>query len=591
MNAASGGGLGVAQAEAARVLISSLADAGVRDLVIAPGSRSTPLVLAAIAEPRLSIAELIDERAAAFFALGQARVSGRPSVLLTTSGTAGAHAYPAVLEAEASNLPLLVMTADRPLELQNCGALQTIDQRELFGRHVRACLEISLADRRGLERVAAQAVAYGLAHLNVKASKPLETELSSAPARSPLRISRGRVVPDAAMLDELSRYAEEHERGMIVAGPLPLSAVKMREAVFALSERTGWPLLAEATSQLRFTRTRPKTACDVFEPLLRSPRFRGANRPTFVLQLGAMPTSSAYDAWMRELDTESSGPGPRADRESLPFTRVIVAEHGVPDATSRANWVVNADPLEVVAGIRASRKPGSWAAGFVEEERRARAVIAAEVERGGEAAIAHAVVASLPDEALLMAGNGLPIRHLDLFASGDLSRAAVLSQRGASGIDGLISGAAGAASVAGCRRRSTRGDGWAGVAGPGAEDRPVVALLGDVSMLHDLHGLAAAKMIKTPLVLVVINNDGGRIFEQLPIGAHAASERFTTPHGTSFEHAAALFGVSYQSSGNATELRALLRSALQNPGATLIEARVGPHDARDAYARVWRSFP
>lgn len=553
MNAA----LGLAQAEAARVLIASLADAGVRELVIAPGSRSTPLVLAAIAEPRLSITELIDERAAAFFALGQARVTGRPSVVLTTSGTAGAHAYPAVLEAEASDLPLLVMTADRPLDLQGCGALQTIDQRELFGRHVRACLEISLADRRGLERVAAQAVAHGLAHLNVKASKPLEAEAPAPPPRSPVRISRGLNAPDEATLEELSRYAETHERGIIVAGPLPLGAVKMRDAVIALSERTGWPLLAEATSQLRYTGARPKTACDVFEPLLRSPRFREAHRPTFVLQLGAMPTSSAYDAWMRELDGK--------------MARVILSEHGVPDATSRANWIVNADVAEVVAGIRASRKPGAWAASFVEEERRARAVIAAEVERGGEAAIAQAVVASLPEEALLLAGNGLPIRHLDLFATGELSRAAVLSQRGASGIDGLISGSAGAASVAG--------------------GRPVVALVGDVSMLHDLHGLAAAKLIRTPLVVVVINNDGGRIFEQLPIGAHAASARFTTPHGMTFEHAAAMFGVNHRACTNAAELRALLRAALQNPGATLIEARVGPHDARDAYARVWRSVP
>jgi 2-succinyl-5-enolpyruvyl-6-hydroxy-3-cyclohexene-1-carboxylate synthase len=199
---------------------------------------------------------------------------------------------------------------------------------------------------------------------------------------------------------------------------------------------------------------------------------------------------------------------------------------------------------------------------------KARAVTSAEVEAGGEAAIAHAVIASAREDALVMVANGLPIRHLDLFAGGELARVSVLAQRGASGIDGLISAAAGSASVAG--------------------GRPVIALLGDVAALHDVGGLAAAKTINTPLAIVVIHNDGGRIFEQLPIGEHRASERFTTPHGTNFQHAAALFGVPFVSTST-RELRAHLETAQGRAGPTLIEARVEPHDARDAYARIFRS--
>src|SRR5262249_8352671 len=149
------------------------------------------------------------------FALGQARVTNRPSLMLTTSGTAGAHAYPAILEAEASNLPLLVATADRPLELQSCGALQTIDQRDLFGRHVRAAIEIDLGDLRALERAAAQAVAARLAHLNIKARKPLETETNFGPPRRGVRIAETKPLADPQIIEELEQHLAEHERGLI----------------------------------------------------------------------------------------------------------------------------------------------------------------------------------------------------------------------------------------------------------------------------------------------------------------------------------------------------------------------------------------
>jgi 2-succinyl-5-enolpyruvyl-6-hydroxy-3-cyclohexene-1-carboxylate synthase len=545
-----------AQAQAARALLSSLADAGLTHAVISPGSRSTPLVLAALAEPRIAITEIIDERSAAFFALGRARVTGRPSLMITTSGTAGAHAYPAVIEAALAGVPLIVLTADRPLELQGCGALQTVDQRDLFGRHVRGAFELVLADNLAVERVAAQAFQAALfpepgpVHLNVQARKPLEAEPGELRGRATPRFGAVRVVPEPAVIEELERAAIEHERGLIVAGPMPLSAAEMARDLEMLSDRTGWPILAEATSQLRFTGRRPALACDVFEPLLRSPKFRAEHEPSLILQLGAFPTSSGYEAYLSE--------HPRVKR-------VVIAAHGYPDPLGTASRIVACDPAEVLSRL-SSRPRGktAWAESFLAAEAQAKERVLAELERG-EAAIAHEVVASARPGALVVAANGLPIRHLDLFAFG--ADVGVLSQRGASGIDGLLSGAAGAASA--------------------SNERPVILLAGDVAALHDVSGLFAARRVEAPLAIVVIHNDGGRIFEMLPIGAHAASERFTTPHGTDFAHAAALFGVRFHSVEDRAELRLRLLEAQARPGATLIEARVDPHDARDCYARLF----
>jgi 2-succinyl-5-enolpyruvyl-6-hydroxy-3-cyclohexene-1-carboxylate synthase len=233
----------------------------------------------------------------------------------------------------------------------------------------------------------------------------------------------------------------------------------------------------------------------------------------------------------------------------------------LPDPTNSAALVINLDPAELVDHIRCARRPSAWAQAFVEGSKRARAIAEREVDRG-EAAIVHRVLRDAPRDAIVLFGNGLPIRHADLFAGGELADVAVLSQRGASGIDGLISGAAGAASAGG--------------------GRPVIAVVGDVSAIHDLGGLLVARTVSSPLVIVVINNDGGRIFEQLPIGAHPEIDRFTTPHGLELINAAPFFGIRTTAIENFAE-------AATTPGAILIESTVNPHDARDAYARIWRS--
>jgi len=570
----------------ARLLFDSLADAGVRHVVLSPGARSTPFVLAAAAQPRLRLHDVIDERAAAFFALGQARVTGEPSVLLCTSGSAAAHYLPAVIEADQAGVPLLVVTADRPVELLHAGANQTIDQRLLFEGYARRVVDVGAPDAapsamRGLRRLATQSVALtkapnpGVAHLNLRARKPLEptgaeslaaraleSQLQTLLAVAVSRVTESELVPPAAAVEELARRCLEAKRGVIVAGPAPAIQAAARHAVARLALATGFPLLADAASQLRFAG--PQWPAEVvrietYDWLYRLPAADDLWRPDFVLQLGSTPTSAA---WERLLDRH---PG---------IARAVVAPRGWPDPHGSAGDFVHADIAatcerlaDAVDRCRPAGRPvtGDFALALDSAQTRVRRAIEAKLRASngalGEGAVARLAAAALPAGAWLALGNSLPIRNADAYCSGLVAELRVLSQRGASGIDGLVSGAAGAASVA---------------------DAPVMLLVGDISALHDIGGLALAGSARVPLVIVIVNNGGGRIFEQLPLARVAGEQtmaHFTTPHRFDFALAARLYGHAFARAGTTGELGEALAAAVRRPGCTVIEAVVAPHGA------------
>jgi 2-succinyl-5-enolpyruvyl-6-hydroxy-3-cyclohexene-1-carboxylate synthase len=581
----------------ARALMNGLQSAGVTDAVVSPGSRSTPLVLAAV-ECGLRLFDVIDERSAAFFALGQARVSGRPSLVIATSGTAGAHHFPAVIEASASYVPLISITADRPGELQGSGALQTIDQLGLFGRHVRAFHEIAADDREGairaLENLGAQAVLEashplpGAVHLNFKARKPLEPEASFDGGCGALGSGRPatltiapRSVPPKEAIAEIAMRIAGAARGLVIGGPgvvrsaHPEAIARARRTIFGFVRRTGFPLLAEATSQLRFADAHTLEGvggCDRFDAILRSEQDQRTLEPELIIQLGMTPTSGGLEKLITTHRTTH---------------RIVVAPYGWNDPDRSAAAVVAADIEEtaerlaealeripVAPSTAESRK--RWAAEWTARSARAARIIDRVEPTGAlnEGEIARELVRRAPERSILMLGNGLAIRHVDTFAARGANDLVVLSQRGASGIDGLISGAAGSASRAAC---------------------PTSLLFGDVALLHDVGGLFAARAIVSPLVLVAIHNDGGRIFEQLPIAIHPGVDdtiraHFTTPHGLSFAHAARMYGVAHRAVVTLDELSAALQEAYEKPACTLIEARVEPSDATDRYERIWREI-
>ena len=584
------------QTEWARLLIASFADAGVRHVVLSPGSRSTPFVLAAAAHPELVCYDVVDERSAAYFALGQARVTGKPSLLICTSGTAGANYLPAVIEAELSYVPLLVLTADRPVDLVACGANQTIDQTKLYGDHVRRFFDLGQGDAelralRALRRSVAQAVAASLhpepgpVHLNARAKKPLEPVKATTPEeqrlhdqvdallRRPLPSSPvPRLAADPVALDELAEACRSATRGLIVAGPAPLSQAGDAGAVSELARRTGFPILADSTSQLRYRGSRKDgpVFVDGFGFLLGNEAFRRNHRAELVLQVGRAPTSGA---WERYLD------------ENLEAEHWLIGPYGWNDPQSTATHRLVAKVASAVGGLlerlESAASESAWANSFRDAETRVRQAVDRELsgeERLTEGGVARHVVECLPKGGLLVVGNSLPIRELDLYGHGTEAELFVASQRGTSGIDGVTSGAFGAASVGG---------------------RPGVLLVGDVSFLHDLSGLGSARHVAEPLVVVVVQNRGGRIFEMLPVASHPSAEGETfdhwlTPHDHDFSHAAALFGLPFVRVETPGELQDALRRTLERPGVSLVEAVVPPHGAleqnrRLAEERRWRS--
>ncbi len=557
----------------ARCLLRGLRDAGVTDLVVSPGSRSTPFLAAALAE-ELRCHPVIDERAAGFFALGMARATSHPVALLCTSGTAAAHYYPAVIEAATAHTPLVVLTADRPPELHHCSAPQTIDQLHLYGTHAHFIdlgppddTELSL---RALRRKAHQAVtlAHTLpVHLNCPARKPLEPADPSPFTPPPLHPStRSPVAPfpfpaptlhaSAPAIAALAAACTAATRGLIVAGPAPLAHRALRPLATRLAAITGFPLLAEATSQLRLCPPTAAPRCDAFDLLYRATP--SARTPDLIIQLGTPPTSAALGALFA------------AHRPP----RWVLTDRGWPDPWSDAAAIVTGDPADtlhrLIDALAHLRRPvTTWADHLAAADRTAWTCVEAElgrrIDRMHEGQATRAAVAALPPNALLALGNSLPVRLVDTWCPAGTAVIDVLSQRGASGIDGLIAGAAGSAA---------------------ATNRPTALLLGDVSFAHDLAALAVARHAPAPLALIVLDNAGGRIFERLPVAASAPLtahlERFwLTPPAVDMAAAAAAYGVPAVTADTPAALAAAVTTALARPGCTVIRAPIDPSPAAD----------
>ncbi len=573
----------------ARLFVRALADAGVRDLVVSPGSRSTPLALAASAERALRCHVHVDERVAGFFALGQARATGRPTALVCTSGTAGSHWVPAAVEASIAGVPLVCITADRPWEAYDCASPQTVDQHDVLGAHARHRAELgtpnpSPSALRAVARIAAQCVHRarwpmpGAVHLNARFRKPLEPvdvptpepweplveALLSRPAPTvyePLQAASREAV------DALSRALRKARRAWVVCGPTlthdPARAQSTREAIAKLCQLSGAVLMAESTSGARYGALDGVVTLPSFDALLRSTAFLSRAKPDVVIEFGLPPTSPAYASWA----AESHAP------------RHVVAPHGWPDPHGTAASVTLAEPGELARALCASlqghvvsAETVAWGERLDLAQRLAgEAIDAAQFDaRWSEAAVAWTITNTLPDDSVLCVGNSLPVRDLDTFTTFSRGPLRVLHQRGASGIDGIVAGAAGARSVT-------------------PTERLVVAYLGDLSALHDLGGLNAARIEGGPMAIVVVQNQGGRIFEQLPLGRIAApgtelgdrfAQVFTTPQAVSFEHAASAFGLAYERVTSPTELARSLNNARAHTRPVVIEAVVDPATGR-----------
>jgi 2-succinyl-5-enolpyruvyl-6-hydroxy-3-cyclohexene-1-carboxylate synthase len=555
--------------------VTVLAAAGVREAIVCAGSRSAPLVLAVDRSPlRTHVA--LDERAGAYFALGLAKTSGRPVAVVTTSGTAAANLHPAVVEAYHARVPIIVLTADRPPELRDCGAAQTIDQIRLFGTSVRWFHEVGTpAADPALEAyvagLARRAVASawgppaGPVHLNFAFREPLVAEPESIPPRAPARTEESDAPdptpPSARAIAGVARLLRTRPRGLILCGP-EAAAPDLAAAVARLAAVTGYPILADPASQVRYGPHDRARVLGAYDGFLRSLAFAERNAPEALLQFGAPLTSKAFHIYA------ARHPG---------AVRVHVDDgRAARDPSHRAAETVAADPALFADALAEALAKGadplpSWSEPFVRAEAAARNAVARHLAgtRGiSEGSVVAALVESAPDGTVVYMGNSMPVRDLDLFVPASPKRLRMLANRGANGIDGVLSSALGASA-----------------AGAG----PVLAIVGDLSFHHDLNGLAAARAVGIGATIVVVNNDGGGIFSFLPIARHGdAFERLVaTPHGLRFEHAAALYGLPYDAPESVDELASAARDSLAGGETRVIEVATDRGENRADHQALW----
>jgi 2-succinyl-5-enolpyruvyl-6-hydroxy-3-cyclohexene-1-carboxylate synthase len=547
----------------ARVLVDELVRCGVREAVLCPGSRNAPLSFAlhdADAAGRLRLHVRIDERTAGFLALGLAKASGSPVPVVTTSGTATANLHPAVIEASHSGVPLLVLTADRPPELRGTGANQTIDQVKLYGDAVRSYVEISAPDDRVgqvggwralVGRVVASATGAltldpGPVHLNVPLREPLVPEPDDAWAE-PLdgRPGGGPWVTVGSGLGLSETAYAGDPRTLVVLGDCPAA---LAVSAAALAHERNWPLVAESVA------SPPPGALPGV--LLQVPSFVQAHRPSRVLVVGRPTLSRAVGALLRDPEVEVDVIGAQRWADPGSVARTVASASVVTGAPGSAS---GDEPF-----VRAWREAGDLASRAIDR------FLDSEPWATGPH-VARAVLDALSPASVLVVGASSPVRDLDVVAGPWLPGVVVLANRGASGIDGTVSTALGAALA---HQRDGGG--------------PAYALMGDLTFLHDATGLLIGPAEPRPdLCIVVVNDDGGGIFGLLEQGApeHAASfERvFGTPTGTDLAAVCAASRTPYTLASSLPQLRAALAPA---PGLRVVEVRTDRSAARDLHARL-----
>ncbi len=547
-------------------LVDEWVRAGLSDAVISPGSRSTPMALALASHPDLRVHVHHDERSASFLALGAGRGTGRPAALVCTSGTAAAEFHAAVIEAHQAGIPMLVITADRPPELQGVGAPQTIDQRELYGSAVRWYCEPGPPDAGGapwwrdLARDAWQralGVRPGPVQLNLAFREPL---VGSAAAPPPAHDDPPRVDPGAqwGLPDELVgelRRSWSGRRGVVVAGERAAVTPEEARAVHRLAARLGWPVLADGPSGCRVGLPGSVTLAD---PLVRDPSFAEAHRPEVVLRLGASLSSAAVNRWLATSGAFQVG----LDRYDI-----------VPDPDGVLALARPADVLTVVEQLLAAPPepaPMGWRVSWDDAEALARAAVQRVLARHPEVtepAAAVDLVGLLGDGGELVASSSMPVRDLEWYAP---ARVGVRfhANRGANGIDGVVSTAVGVAS----------------------QGRPTALLVGDVAFLHDTNGLLGLAARPVNLVIVVVHNDGGGIFSFLSQHELLDHERFEqlfgTPHGVDLVGLARAHGVAAEQVATRAGLQAAVAGALTRGGPRVVVARTD----RDANVEVHREL-
>jgi 2-succinyl-5-enolpyruvyl-6-hydroxy-3-cyclohexene-1-carboxylate synthase len=570
--------------------VDELVRSGVRHFCVCPGSRSTPLALTIARHPDAKLWMHLDERSAAFFGLGLAKTLREPVVLVCTSGTAAANFMPAVVEAFSARIPLVVLTADRPHELRDVGAPQTINQINLFGAHAKWFVDLAEPDAapellRYTRTVASRAVALarrspaGPVHINCPYREPLLPDPAAALAAPTARaenrpyvtVSAGARAPDPTLAAELAADLSATPRGLIICGPHDDPA--LADALTRLAGALSYPVLADPLSGLRNGDHERVLVLDCYDAFLRDAAFVERFAPQVVLRFGAMPVSKPLLLYLQ--------------RHQSCRLIVVDGDGNWNEPTLLAADMIHADARLLCEALVASLSPSghkvsygpsvanisAWASAWQSANQRSRAAIAAQFEAYDElfeGQVFAELAALLPDRALLYAGNSMPIRDLDTFFPGSSRPIRLLANRGANGIDGVVSSALGAAA---------------------AELGPTVLVIGDLSFYHDSNGLLAAMQHDLNLTIILLNNDGGGIFSFLPQAGDPEhfETLFGTPHGLDFRPLAQMYGARYERVTNWEAFRSAVQHGIEIGGLQIVE--VPTERARNVivHREIWQA--
>ena len=530
-----------------QALADELVRCGLTRAITCPGSRNAPLIFALAETDGIEAVSVLDERSAGFMALGMAKATGRPVAVTCTSGTAAANLLPAVVEAHEARVPLIVLTADRPPELRDTGAGQAIDQIKLYGSAAKWFVEVGNHEPGRDSAIYHRSIACR-AYFTAAGGRPGPVHLNF-PLREPLSPVREDITPDDwAGRDDGRPWVDVWEpevsaaHGLIKATARARSAIvcgpgsdKHVQQITALAAATGWPILAEPTSGLRSGSHDRSHVVAHYDVLLRDEDWAAAHVPAIVYRIGDTPTSKPLRAWLAEAE------------------QVVIDPHASwHEPTRSAQWIVVADPGETcstLADVVRVRRAPEW----LEEWRRADQLVApllAEMPDPFEPKVWAALAESLPADALVWVSSSMPIRDVETYFPSVEKPIRLLANRGANGIDGVVSSAAGAA-------LATGGRGW--------------LLTGELALLHDIGGLLAARRAGADLTIVCANNGGGGIFDFLPLAEHGAGETFEehviTPSAVDLAQVAALAGLEHRMATTPDEVSA----AAAEPG--LVEVR------------------
>lgn len=557
--------------------VDKLVKTGVKDVVISPGSRSTPMALLMAEHPQLKTYINIDERSAAFFALGIAKASRLPVALLCTSGTAAANYYPAVIEAKLSRVPLIVLTADRPHELRDIGAPQAIDQIHLYGEHVKWFSEMALPEG-NVEMIdyakvnAARAVTTALqapagpVHLNFPFREPLMPKLDPSPflantddSDDQIVLERGNLQLNEQTYESIAKQLSDQE-GVIICGVIDKPTFV--PAVIKLAEKLNYPIIADPLSQLRSGEFPHEHIIDSYDAMLRDERTCEYLTPSVVIRFGGMPVSKPLTRWLKNL------------RHANHY--IVDGGHGWRDPGKMATHMIACDETafckNVAANIERREEANNWLTKWKKINEIAKREVKIAVEKEDhleEGKVAADIIRHLPHGSTLFVGNSMPIRDVDTFFHSNKKNVRILGNRGANGIDGVVSTSLGASIY----------------------EQQMYLMIGDLSFFHDLNGLHAAKTYGIHLTILLINNNGGGIFSYLPQAEDPKHFEmlFGTPLDLQFKHAVDLYGGNYQKVNSLKELHRALNEAPKQKGINVIEIPTNRQENVIKHRHMWRN--